>query len=621
MKIKNIFDKDDFSATQKYKKYFSLLYEKIENLNISDNDFPAFDPIIDKLRKNDVDRIIRYFSKILSQKYCVNCLLLYSDEYKGTKCEIEECKGDVKNFTNIFHKWNDIFDIFYELHRYPTTLLKEFLIKENSLNEKINTINNNIEEIQSNYTSTSSGFFQTNKQTVREEDQVKLNVFKNQREDLKQELFSLMKLQGSIKKMTLIKLLRNSEHANLLFNIRSISNQIEVREAYLERAGDMNEYILSYKNAPTQEIANVLSRYHPYAIVQYGFSKNIVIQIEKDEIKTKKINESYQMTEISNRKFCTECNDFFEDLNVNNICTICGNKLIELEIIYPSRVYIHSEDLLINQSKGDIKKFISPNSLYPLSTSKRKPKKTYSEVFYHLEKKDFIPIFKLILPLGDNENESVELIFGDMTIYSYSDSFGTFYSDNVYDKTHRPFKVCSDCLTIWDQGLNEEKDAKDCCPLNPENHSNPTYIRLINILHTEGIKIIFNTDHNNSNLSHTLAHGLRVALQKIAGVDIREIAEVYDKDSSFYIYDTIPGGNAICESLFKKRHDKFQSLADAIDLIDYQLSDKCENGCPLCLYQFNCFERNDPTTFSKQILCDYLKIVDLTKVTITNCNK
>ena len=109
-------------------------------------------------------------------------------------------------------------------------------------------------------------------------------------------------------------------------------------------------------------------------------------------------------------------------------------------------------------------------------------------------------------------------------------------------------------------------------------------------------------------------HGLRVALQNISGVDVREIAEVFDEDKVYYLYDNVPGGNAICESIFKKKNEEYHSLKEAQEIILTILSDECKNGCPICLYQYNCIDRNNPKTFSKELLINCLNRMDLENI-------
>lgn len=618
LRIKDIIDKDNFNITKKYKKYFSLIFEKIETLNITEDRFPAFDPLLHKLRENDVDRINDYFKKTLSLNYCNKCLKIYSEVTSSKKCEISDCEGGIVSFYELLDDPIEIFNLFYNFHKYPSRILKEYSSKLILVNKNLNDLQNQIEMI-SKGNNFEDNFFNKGNDNFSEEDKEKLEELNMKKEGLYSQLLTLAKLKENLEKTEFEKILKRSEFANLMFNIRNINDQIEIREAFLEKTSDdRTGYVLSYRNGPTQEISNVLSRYHPYAIVQYGFKKNIVLQIEKDSFRTDKISENYQFTEIPKRQYCISCNIFLED--ISHLCFQCGNNLTEFVIMYPSRVYIHSEDLMINQSREDITKYVNPGSLYPLSNKRRKPKKTYCEVHHYLDERDFKPLFKLTIPFKNKDDEFIELLYGNMKVYSFSDSFSTLFEDNLYDKVERPFKVCSECLTIWDQGKDENGDTKNTCPKNPEEHRDPIFIRLINILETEGIKVNFNSSEitNNSNLSHTLIHGLRVSLQKISGVDIREIAEVYDKKKKFYIYDTVPGGNAICESIFKKINDEFLSLMEAVEIISTLLSDKCKNGCPLCLYQFNCIERNNPKSFSKNLLKDYLDLLDLSNLSLTS---
>ena len=136
--------------------------------------------------------------------------------------------------------------------------------------------------------------------------------------------------------------------------------------------------------------------------------------------------------------------------------------------------------------------------------------------------------------------------------------------------------------------------ANHLCAAN-ENHdsSKKKFVRLAYTMSTYGIRIAMKDDPNGV-LSHDMAHGIRLALQSIAGVPIRDIGESVE-DTCSYVYDAVPGGSGATRLVVLP-----ENFNHAMQIIKSHVSNcRCEDGCPHCIYQYGCDKANSPSTLSR----------------------
>ncbi|HXH60306.1 MAG TPA: Zn-binding domain-containing protein, partial [Fimbriimonadaceae bacterium] len=92
---------------------------------------------------------------------------------------------------------------------------------------------------------------------------------------------------------------------------------------------------------------------------------------------------------------------------------------------------------------------------------------------------------------------------------------------------------------------------------------------------------------------HGVEHALLAVAPMIAVCDRRDLGSAWfsvdpaDFEPSVYVFDAVPGGIGLCESLFARSGEWIQS---AISLLE---GCKCEDGCPLCLYSAQCESMNE----------------------------
>jgi ATP-dependent helicase YprA (DUF1998 family) len=120
---------------------------------------------------------------------------------------------------------------------------------------------------------------------------------------------------------------------------------------------------------------------------------------------------------------------------------------------------------------------------------------------------------------------------------------------------------------------------------------------------TKAARVRFDSEE----LEHGFAHGLRVALQYIGGVSVRQVPESIE-DEGTLVYDSDEGGSGITVLLTQDDGEKFERAVEIMhDAFSPEESEcNCEGGCPFCLYQYGCSEQNDPDSFDKDELLELL---------------
>jgi ATP-dependent helicase YprA (DUF1998 family) len=123
---------------------------------------------------------------------------------------------------------------------------------------------------------------------------------------------------------------------------------------------------------------------------------------------------------------------------------------------------------------------------------------------------------------------------------------------------------------------------------------------------TKGLRI--RSEAYSDAVVHTLGHGLRLALQRTGGVDIRSLQEAFEAgDDEAYVFESTVGGNGVTDLLLGKDEGVYTELVEALEVMHTNIDGcDCASGCPECLYQYGCSERNKDRTFSKELVRDLL---------------
>jgi hypothetical protein len=212
---------------------------------------------------------------------------------------------------------------------------------------------------------------------------------------------------------------------------------------------------------------------------------------------------------------------------------------------------------------------------------------------------EFTPDRTFELQTADGERLGT-LAYGDYSVLLHTESYKTKYKSGEVDPQETLFEVCGEenCSGV----IYQDDDDRHRCSADPNHFPegrgvDSEFIRLGYQYDTQGIRV----ELEERDLSHTLAHGLRVALQYLGGVNIRDLTEYVGEDH-VDVFESQEGGSDIARLLFEQIDGEFRAFGRAVGLMRDQFDCDCENGCPSCLYQYGCDVRNDPRSFDRDRL-------------------
>jgi hypothetical protein len=190
--------------------------------------------------------------------------------------------------------------------------------------------------------------------------------------------------------------------------------------------------------------------------------------------------------------------------------------------------------------------------------------------------------------------------YGDVTIVASTDKFWATYKGGGRDPLPNTFEMCG---VEGCSGMIAKMGDSAYCTRNVEHPASESEaIRLATQFDTKAARVRFDDEE----IEHGFAHGLRVALQYIGGVSVRQIPESIEDDGTL-VYDSDEGGSGITVLLTQDDGEKFEQATDLMRKAFAEESEcNCENGCPFCIYQYACVEQNDPDSFDKTGLLDLL---------------
>jgi hypothetical protein len=191
--------------------------------------------------------------------------------------------------------------------------------------------------------------------------------------------------------------------------------------------------------------------------------------------------------------------------------------------------------------------------------------------------------------------------YGDVRLVASSKQFQATYRNGGSDPLPNVYEICGvDGCT----GVIADVGDSTYCTNNVEHAvEDAIAVRPATQFDTKAVRVRF----DDQVLEHGFAHGLRVALQYIGGVSVRQVPESIE-DEGTLVYDSDEGGSGITVLLTQNDGEPFER---AVRIMRETFSPdtaecNCENGCPFCLYQYGCVERNDPDTFDKEGLLELL---------------
>jgi len=508
-----------------------------------------------------------YLESLLEYQYCEDCERRYATADERTTCEREDCDGQIRHAGEQFgHLAEDALSNFDD--RYITHY-QEYLEALESERVSLSERDRDLRRNQQRASADERGQIMRERRGLQE----RMEVLKEHLSELGEENY--------------FDFLRKSRESKYDFSMRSVATTAGltlVDEGYDRRnIGDQSS---------GRAMQMALSELHPGAAYLDNGETYTVARVRFDDKAGSDLREAVSNAtsndHLADELVCPACNSTYgldaSDCDCENEVPLKRRRLAALD---SAEAY---HDNLQLTSEGDEARYLH-------SEPNQQVQNTYAE------RETSILSFntKQTYELHTGEGEVLgTLEYGDYSVLLHTDSYRTKYKTGETDPRESLFEVCGEenCHGVIYDDDNETRR----CSADPEHFpdgrgANSEFVRLGYQYETQGVRVRL----NNREQSHTLAHGLRVALQYLGGVNIRELSEYVGEDH-VDVFESQEGGSDVARLLFEQSNGDFRAFSRAVGLISEQFDCNCDNGCPSCLYQYGCDVRNDQRSFDRDHL-------------------
>jgi ATP-dependent helicase YprA (DUF1998 family) len=550
--------KKEPSATKPDKiLHFTAVYSRKNN----ELDFGNRLFVLDKLLKNNRIEAKAWLESLLNYSFCPRCGRHYPSVYVGN-CQSAGCSDTAvvraqDRFSLLVEEVLDSFDKHFI--SIGTSFLKDLRAQRKKLRDQEIEFEDQLDE------------------TTDEDEKQRLNLLMD---SVIEGQYQLRKLQQEIEEMPYSEFHKKTKEKKYAFDIRSVEEEVDI--IYFKEEQNTDRF------APVAEgrgMQMALKEAHPYAVTTVGRQKRVACRVFFDEWSRDEIKQVFP-----DQLICSRCFKTYSDLGTSR-CT-CGGDLKILETHTPRRIEVYPSNYPLRDNIETGKGKLHPLDIHSSADAGNTVKSTMP----HLEEKviEFLP--SLCWDIKDNQGKKIGIMeYGEISLATLVDSYVGVYEHGFVDRIPKYFELCAveDCNSVVSQ-----HGSHVCCRNYNHDPNQKKYVRLASIFKTYGIRL--STTEKDEVIAHTLAHGLRVGLQNIAGVHIRNIGEVVESEYA-YVYDSEPGGSGVTTLLTTVEDGDYKNFKHAMDLFYRHLSAcKCDDGCPNCIYQYGCAKRNDSRGLSRK---------------------
>lgn len=560
-------------------------FTRLYNTHVEQVQYGQVLEVLSNIVEND-GGVREWLEEILEYNFCRNCDRIFkvSVTDQCPNCETGELRLAKKEFSEII---DDVIENFAErivmsVWQYGQSLEQE--------QENLEQQYQDIKETIGTTTKFSGGFGDDSGENNNPEHEEK----RRRLDRVNEQLDILGELREEFEDSSFSEIHARSEQSKYKPNLRAMGEDVSVTRIERDEHGNASP---TTEDSWSRDAAMALREMHPYAHVLRNKRGFIVTRIEEDTEGTRKLQEV-----LGEARFRCESCGFDTDWNEQQSCPECGagqQQIRKTEPIALSEVEMTQDSLTVEDT--DV------TEVYPLTDYTTSPRSTFAHV------NTTIPEFtaeKTIDICGPEGNSVFTIEYGGIDIVETTSSFTTSYDDGQRDPSDQSIRLCrhGECNSI----VIKDTSGQDLCLRDPSH--NPTKQSDVTVgrtFSTKGVRITSPTESDAA--IHTLAHGLRLALQRTGGVDIRSLQESFDADATddeAFIIESAVGGNGVTNLLFKREDETYPELVEALKVM-YQNIDGCDcsSGCPECIFQYGCSENNKDRTFEKETLTHLLKSI------------
>lgn len=511
--------------------------------------------------------IADYLESLLDYRYCEECERRYGAADERETCERSDCNGVIRYAQSEFgHLIDDVLSNFDERYISGYRDYKRSLEDERS---DLKRRNNKLQR------------------EMRRAGTDERRRIKRERRGLKNRIEVLDDYLSDLGRSSYFDFLRESRESKYDYSMRSVATTAGltlVDEGYNRRnVGDQ-------ENGRAMQMA--LSELHPGAAYLDGGSTYTVSRVRLDDKAGSDLRDvvsgATDGEHLAEELVCPACHATY-DLDADGCDCETDAPLKRRRLAMLDSVDAYHDNLQLTED-GDEARYLHDEPNNPVQN-------TYAERETSIL--EFTPDRTFELQTADGERLGT-LAYGDYSVLLHTESYKTKYKSGEVDPQETLFEVCGEenCPGV----IYQDDDDRRRCSADPNHFPegrgvDSEFIRLGYQYDTQGIRV----ELEERDLSHTLAHGLRVALQYLGGVNIRDLAEYVGEDH-VDVFESQEGGSDIARLLFEQIDGEFRAFGRAVGLMRDQFDCDCENGCPSCLYQYGCDVRNDPRSFDRDRL-------------------
>ncbi len=556
-------------------KFTKVLSRNVSQLELG-TDKSRLRPV--EITITDHEREIReYLESMLSYAYCIGCHRHFDESKAGTECP--ECDSDrplVGALTEHGHLVDDAVDAARRV------FVNGYRTYADKLRERIREYASRRDEIESRLEAATA------------EEEPRLERQQQQFENRRRVLEEYLEQLSGKSYLTVLK----DAFAEYAFSLRTVSDSVGIE--VVDETGKP-EPIGDDRSGRSSRLA--IGELHPGAAYLHERRPFVVSQVFIDDKGSADLRETIEthaetavedIDGLAEDFVCQECGSTADSPDTDCSCGATAWQQRRLYALESVEATLDTESL--------------PNELDRARQIYERSGERVQNTYAHRETEilDFDSKQQFELQTADGTPVGT-LAFGEYEILEFTESYRTKYQSGAVDDEATTFELCgeSDCTGIM---YEDENDVRRCS-VNADHvvdtgGSEATYARLGYSYSTEGVRVSLSEGERHAD--HTLIHGLRLALQKLSGVTIRDLNE-YIGTGYADVFDSLEGGAAVSRLLIEEEDGAFENFQSAMDLISTQFSCDCSDGCPRCLYQYGCTHRNRPHSFERDDVLDLVE--------------
>lgn len=527
---------------------------------------------------SDNERQIRdYLRSLLAYQYCTDCSAKYDRSDTVDTCRVDGCNSRILDAQVEF---GDIVDeavaSFQDRYLNPYRTYRNRLIEEQqALSQERTTL-------------------RREKRRARRDEATRL---RRRESAVAERIRALQDHLDTLERQSYSDFLQNARTSKFAFTMRNVSNNVGLT-LVTEKDGAYTRRDVG-GNYGGRNVRMAIQELYPAAAYLDDGETYVVSHLRTDDFDSSTLREQVvdadtDADHLAEEKVCSACHTS-HPLTTSECPCDHDAPLKRRRLVAMDSVEAHRDDLRMSKDGEPARK------LY------QRPAEEVQNTYAERETSilEFEPIESFRVHDGDGAPIG-SLEYGDYTVLTHTQSYRAKYKNGETDPRQTLFEVCGEgnCTGI----IYRDDEGHAQCSADPEHSPNrrgadSEYVRLGYSYETSGVRVSL----DDTEQSHTFVHGLRVALQSLGGVNIRELNET-TADDHVDLLDAQEGGANIAKLLVERDSGDFRNFQYAMELVRDHFVCNCEDGCPLCLYQYGCDEHNQPRSFARGSVLDYFKL-------------